>query len=54
LHIPSGGRRKTRRQSEYGEQLEEKQKLKAIYGLSEKRLLRYYREAQCVWRQPGR
>jgi small subunit ribosomal protein S4 len=46
LHVPPGGRRKRPRPSEYGQQLEEKQKLKAIYGLSEKQLLRYYREAQ--------
>ena len=33
--------------SEYGEQLLEKQKLKAIYGmLSEKQLVRYFKEAQ--------
>ena len=39
-----GARR--RKKSEFGLQLEEKQKLKAIYGmLSEKQLVRYYKEA---------
>jgi len=39
-----GARR--RKKSDYGLQLEEKQKLKAIYGmLSEKQLVKYYREA---------
>lgn len=40
-----GARR--RKKSEYGLQLEEKQKLKAIYGmLSEKQLVRYFKRAQ--------
>jgi len=49
LHKPNppgqhGARR--RKKSDYGVQLEEKQKLKAVYGmLSEKQLMRYYREA---------
>lgn len=49
LHKPNppgvhGARR--RKKSDYGMQLEEKQKLKAIYGmLSEKQLLRYYKKA---------
>lgn len=49
LHKPNpagvhGARR--RKKSNYGLQLEEKQKLKAIYGmLSEKQLIRYYRAA---------
>ena len=49
LHKPNppgvhGARR--RKKSDYGLQLEEKQKLKAIYGmLSEKQLVRYYKEA---------
>ena len=39
-----GARR--RKKSDYGLQFEEKQKLKAVYGmLSEKQLIRYYREA---------
>lgn len=39
-----GARR--RKKSDYGLQLEEKQKLKAVYGmLSEKQLVRYYKEA---------
>ena len=37
---------KRRKKSDYGAQLEEKQKLKAAYGmLSDKQLLRYYKEA---------
>lgn len=49
LHKPNppgvhGARR--RKKSDYGVQLEEKQKLKAIYGmLTEKQLVRYYKEA---------
>lgn len=49
IHKPNapgvhGARR--RKKSEFGLQLEEKQKLKAIYGmLSEKQLVRYYKEA---------
>ncbi|NGX58452.1 MAG: 30S ribosomal protein S4 [Chlamydiae bacterium] len=49
IHKPNppgvhGARR--RKKSEFGLQLEEKQKLKAIYGmLSEKQLLRYYKES---------
>jgi small subunit ribosomal protein S4 len=49
LHRPNppgvhGARR--RKKSDYGLQLEEKQKLKAIYGmLSEKQLVRYYQKA---------
>src|SRR5262245_10967155 len=49
LHKPNppgmhGARR--RKKSDYGAMLEEKQKLKAIYGmLSEKQLIRYYQQA---------
>ena len=49
LHKPNppgvhGARR--RKKSDYGLQLEEKQKLKAIYGmLSEKQLVAYYKKA---------
>lgn len=49
LHKPNppgmhGARR--RKKSDFGLQLEEKQKLKAVYGmLSEKQLVKYYREA---------
>jgi len=49
LHKPNppgvhGARR--RKKSDYGLQLEEKQKLKAVYGmLSEKQLLGYYKKA---------
>src|SRR6202521_4800242 len=50
LHKPNppgmhGARR--RKKSDYGVQLEEKQKLKAIYGmLSEKQLVNYFKKAQ--------
>ena len=51
LNVPPGGFRKRRRkQSEYGLQLEEKQKLRAIYGITEAQLRRYYEKAQ---REPG-
>lgn len=49
IHKPNppgvhGARR--RKKSDYGQQLEEKQKLKAVYGmLSEKQLVRYYKRA---------
>ena len=47
LNVPPGGFRKSRRRtSEYGLQLQEKQKLRAIYGISEKQLRRYYDDAQ--------
>ncbi len=40
---------KRRKKSDYGVQLEEKQKLKAVYGmLSEKQLIKYYKEAARV------
>lgn len=39
------GTDRNRRTSEYGMQLLEKQKLKAYYGLSEKQMLRYMKEA---------
>src|SRR5581483_10041525 len=42
LNVPPGihGRKRTKRLSEYGEQLREKQKLKAMYGLLEKQLVK--------------
>lgn len=49
IHKPNppgvhGARR--RKKSDYGQQLEEKQKLKAVYGMiSEKQLVRYYKRA---------
>lgn len=48
LNIPPGvhGRKRTRRLSEYGQQLREKQKLKAIYGILEKQLVRYIKEIE--------
>lgn len=39
------GRRPTRVLSEYGRQLIEKQKLKALYGISEEQLKRYFKKA---------
>ena len=37
--------RRTRKLSEYGQQLIEKQKIKAYYGLMERQLLRYFKNA---------
>ncbi len=47
LNIPPGqhGPKGRKRQTEYGQQLTEKQKLKAIYGLTEKQLRRYFEVA---------
>jgi len=44
LNIPPGqhGRRGRGRQSDYGQQLQEKQKAKWMYGILEKQFLRYY------------
>lgn len=43
---PGGqGQRRRRRQSDYGEQLREKQKLRRMYGVLERQFRRYYREA---------
>ena len=54
LNVPPGGFRKSRRRtSEYGLQLQEKQKLRAIYGISEKQLRRYYDDAQRDTGNPG-
>lgn len=45
-HPPGMHGQRRRKKSDYGLQLEEKQKLKACYGmLSEKQLLRYYKQA---------
>lgn len=45
-HPPGMHGQRRRKKSDYGLQLEEKQKLKACYGmLSEKKLLRYYKQA---------
>ncbi|OGH16491.1 MAG: 30S ribosomal protein S4 [Candidatus Levybacteria bacterium RIFCSPHIGHO2_02_FULL_40_18] len=48
INIPPGihGKRRARKLSEYGTQLREKQKLKRIYGLSEKQFRRYVILAQ--------
>lgn len=53
LSVPPGGHGSGRRRkvSEYGRQLFEKQKVKAIYGVLERQFRRYYEEAA---RQPGR
>lgn len=47
LNIPPGqhGRRGRRRMSEYGVQLQEKQKVKWMYGVLEAQLRRYYKQA---------
>jgi small subunit ribosomal protein S4 len=47
LNIPPGqhGRKGSRKQSEYGVQLREKQKVKWIYGILEKQFSRYYMQA---------
>lgn len=48
LSVPPGqhGRRGARRQSEYGQQLTEKQKVQFSYGIQERQLRRYVTEAQ--------
>ena len=51
LGTPPGGlRRRRRKVSEYGRQLEEKQKAKAIYGVRETQFRRYFDRAE---REPG-
>ncbi len=45
LSVPPGGVRRRRRATEYGLQLHEKQKTKAIYGMAERQFRRYYGEA---------
>ena len=47
LNIPPGqhGRKGSRKQSEYGIQLREKQKVKWVYGILEKQFGRYYTQA---------
>src|SRR3954452_14863589 len=50
LSVPPGDRRRRRRLSEYAIQLQEKQKTKAFYGLSERQLRRNYEKAAS---QPG-
>lgn len=42
------GKSRRRRITEYGRQLAEKQKLKAIYGVTERQFLRYFKEASKV------
>lgn len=48
LRVPPGvhGHKRTRKLSEYGMELREKQKLKRIYGILEKQFLRYIKLAQ--------
>ncbi len=47
LTVPPGvhGPKGTRKQSQYGRQLREKQKVKRLYGVMEKQFRRYYKEA---------
>lgn len=48
-HPPGMHGQKRKKKSDFGVQLEEQQKLKAVYGmLTQKQLLRYYREAQRI------
>jgi small subunit ribosomal protein S4 len=49
-HGPSGGGNRGRKQSEYAKQLREKQKVKRIYGLSERQFRNTFEEAA---RRPG-
>jgi small subunit ribosomal protein S4 len=46
LNIPPGGRKRTRRQSDYGIRLRAKQRVKKQYGIAEGSLRRYFRQAQ--------
>ncbi len=48
LNIPPGqhGRKRKKRLSEYGEQLREKQKAKAMYGLFEKQFKKLFRDVE--------
>lgn len=48
LNVPPGmhGQKGTRKISEYGRQLREKQKVKRMYGLSEKQFAKYVTQAQ--------
>ncbi|MFQ5452108.1 MAG: 30S ribosomal protein S4 [Candidatus Paceibacterota bacterium] len=50
INIPPGqhGTKRFRRRTEYGSQLREKQKLKRIYGLTEKQLRGYFIKAERV------
>lgn len=52
LNIPPGqhGRKRKKRLSEFGEQLREKQKAKAMYGLYEKQFKKIFKEVE---KQPG-
>jgi len=49
-HGPTGGGNRGRKQSEYSKQLREKQKVKRIYGLSERQFRNTFEEAS---RRPG-
>lgn len=55
MGTPPGGLRigRRRRQSVYGEQLAEKQKARAIYGLRERQFRRYFAEAERREGPPG-
>lgn len=48
LSVPPGvhGRKRSRRLSEFGQQLREKQKLKSVYGIMEKQLVNLVKDAE--------
>ncbi len=46
INIPPGGRRRPRKQSDYGIRLRAKQRVKKQYGLQEKQLRRFFQQAQ--------
>lgn len=55
LNQPPGihGAKRRRKPSQYGEQLMEKQKVRAIYGVKERQFSRYFEEASRVPGRPG-
>jgi small subunit ribosomal protein S4 len=46
LNVPPGGRRQSRRRSDYGVRLRAKQRVKNQYGVSEGTFRKYFKEAQ--------
>jgi small subunit ribosomal protein S4 len=55
LNQPPGihGAKRRRKPSQYGEQLSEKQKVRAIYGIKERQFRRYFEEASRITGRPG-